>query len=133
MWTLPRSDLKVRLTLRIVAVSAVCFAVTSAYVLFDTDRSARARIDAIAETTARGLQLQQSRMQWVKGQPFEFPDLQSIATSIMAPGLCLAYRADSGDILQRFCSGTRGELAESPAVFAALYRNLFTPEREAVR
>jgi hypothetical protein len=133
MWTLPRSDLKVRLTLRIVAVSALCLAATSAYVLYDADRSARARIEAIAEITAKDLELQQSKMDWVKGQPVVFPDLQNIATAVMAPGLCIAYREDGGDILQRFCGGTEDADANPPTVFAALYRGLFDPGREAVR
>jgi hypothetical protein len=132
MWKLPRSDLKVRLTLRIVAVSALCFAVAGAYVLFDADRSARAKIDAIVEITAKDLELQQSKMDWVKGQPVTFPDLQTLATAVMAPGLCIAYREDSA-ILQRFCGGTEDEDAEPPRVFAALYRGLFDPGREAVR
>jgi signal transduction histidine kinase len=133
MWTSPRSDLKFRLTLRIAAVSAFCFAVTSAYFLFDAARAARARIDAIAEITARDLALQHSKMRWVKGAAAEFPELQNIATSLMAPGLCIAYRASSGDILQRFFGGTQGDDAGPPRAFAALYRYLFDPGREAVR
>jgi signal transduction histidine kinase len=133
MWTLSRSDLKYRLTLRVVAVSALCSAATSAYFLFDTDRTARARIEAIAEIAAKGLELQRSKLEWVKGQPAQFPDLAAIATPLMAPGLCIAYRARSGDILQRFCSGTQGGNATPPATFAALYRGLFDPGREAVR
>src|SRR5262245_18942395 len=130
MWTLPGSDLKFRLTLRIVAASAFCFAAASTYVLIDTDRSAHARIGGIADVAAKGLELQRSRMDWVRGQPFEFPDLQSSATSFMAPGLCIAYRLDSGDIVQRFCGGTRGDEADPPAMFSSLYRNLFDPGRE---
>jgi len=133
MGPLPKSDLKLRLTLRIVAVSAVCFVATAAYVLFDTDRSARARIDAIAETTAKSLTLQQSKMDWVKGQPFTFPDLQNVATLLMAPGLCIAFRADGGDIVERFCGGTAADAADAPAAFAALYRSLFDPGRETAR
>ncbi len=133
MWTLPRSDLKFRLTLRIVAVAALCFAATSAYALFDADRSARTRIDAIAELTAKDLELQQSKMDWIRGQPSLFPDLQNIATALMAPGLCIAYRVEGGDILQRICGGTRGDDADPPTVFVALYRTLFDPGREAVR
>lgn len=133
MWTLPRNDLKFRLTLRIAAVSAFCFAATSAYVLFDANRSARARIDAIAEITAKDLDLQQSKMDWVKGQLSEFPDLRNIAATLMAPGLCISYRTNGGDILQRFCGGAQGDDADPPAVFAALYRRLFDPGREAVR
>ena len=133
MWTLRRSDLKYRLTLRIVAVSALCFAGTSAWFLFDADRSARARIDAIAEITAKDLELQQSKMHWVRSPGARFPDLQTVATALMAPGLCIAYRANSGDILQRICGGTHSEGADPPRVFVALYRNLFDPRREHVR
>jgi signal transduction histidine kinase len=133
MWTLPKSDLKLRLTLRIVAVSAFCFVATAAYVLYDTDRAARARIDAIAETTAKSLALAQSKMDWVKGQPFAFPDLQNVATLLMAPGLCIGYRTDRGEIVQRFCGGTEGEAAAAPAAFAALYGGLFDPGRETAR
>ena len=133
MWTLPRSDLKYRLTLRIVAVSAFCFAATSACFLVDADRSARAGIEASAEVTARALALQQSKLHWVTSPRAEFPDLQTIATPLMAPGLCIAYRATGGDILQRVCGGTLSEDADPPALFAAFYRRLFDPGREAVR
>ncbi|HEX4572792.1 MAG TPA: histidine kinase [Dongiaceae bacterium] len=134
MWTLPRSDLKFRLTLRIVALSAICFAATSAYVLFDADRSAHARTEAIAGITAKDLELQLSKMDWVKGgQPSEFPDLQIIATSIMAPGLCIAYRRDKGEILQRVCGGNRPGDADPPEIFASLYGGLFDPGREAAQ
>ncbi len=133
MWIRPRSDLKYRLTLRIVAVSAFCFAASSAYVVFDADRSARARITAIADTTAKDLQLQRSKMDWINVPTTEFPELQTIATLLMVPGLCIAYRTTGGDILQRFCSGTQSSDSRPPAVFAALYRTLFDPGREAVR
>jgi signal transduction histidine kinase len=133
MWTLSRSDLKYRLTLRIVTVSALCFAVASAYVLVEADRTARAGIEAIAEIAAKDLALQQSKMDWVTGQPVQFPDLRDVATPLMAPGLCIAYRAESGQIVQRFCGGTQGDAASPPAIFAALYRTLFDPAREAVR
>src|SRR5262249_26485310 len=64
MWN-HRSDLKVRLTLRVAAVSALCFAAISAYFLIEADRSVRARINAIAEVAARTLELQQNKLQWV--------------------------------------------------------------------
>lgn len=133
MRTLPRSDLKLHLTLRIVAVSAFCFVTTAAYILLDIDRTARARIDTIAETTAKSLALEQNKMDWVKGQPFAFPDLQNVATLLMAPGLCIAYRTDGGDIVQRSCGGSEGDAVAPPAAFAALYRGLFDPGRETAR
>jgi signal transduction histidine kinase len=103
------------------------------YVLFDTDRSARARIDTIAVITARALELQQSKMNSVNNPRSEFPDLQTIATPLMAPGLCIAYRANSSGFLQRLCGGTQSDDADPPTSFAALYRNLFDPGREAAR
>ncbi len=51
----------------------------------------------------------------------------------MMPGLCIAYRASSGDIVQRFCGGMPSENGGPPRAFAALYRSLFDPGREAVR
>lgn len=133
MWTLPRSDLKYRLTLRIVAVSALCFVVTWAYFLLEADRSARARIAAVAEIAAEELELQRSKMDWVYSPHSEFPDLQTIATALMAPGLCIAFRTNSGDVLQRFCSGAQDEDADPPAVFTQLYRTFFDPGHEAAQ
>jgi signal transduction histidine kinase len=132
MWTFPKSDLKYRLTLRVVAVSAVCFAAISAYFLFDADRSMRARIDTVAEITARTLQLQHGKTQWISQPRTDFPDLQDIAGSVMMPGLCMAYRDSSGDVLQRVCGGPPGDEA-APYLFAVLYRNLFDPGREVLR
>lgn len=63
MWTFPKSDLKYRLTLRVAAVSAFCFAAISAWFLFDADRSVHARIDRIAEITAKALELQQNKIE----------------------------------------------------------------------
>jgi signal transduction histidine kinase len=125
-----KSDLKVRLTLRIVGVAAFCFAAIAAYALIDADRSARQRLDTIARITAKELELQQSKLEWMKGQTSTFPDLQTLASQLLAPGLCLAYRAD-GDILQRLCIGDHA--ADPPAAFAALYDSLFDPGRESAQ
>lgn len=133
MWTFPRSDLKYRLTLRVTAISAFCFAAISAYFLIEADRSEHGRINTIAEVAAKALELQQSKIQWVNNPRSEFPDLENIATSVMSPGLCVAYRANSGEILQRFCGGSPGKSTDLPKLFAVLYRNLFDPGREAVQ
>ena len=133
MWTFPRSDLKYRLTLRVTAVSALCFAAVAAYFLFDADRSMRAGIEKIADITAKTLELQQNKIQWVNNARSEFPDLETVAASVMTPGLCIAYRGPGGETLQRFCGGTRSENGDPPKAFAGLYRNLFDPGREAVR
>src|SRR5215471_2145828 len=133
MWNRSRSDLKVRLTLRVAAVSAVCFTAISAYFLIDAARSVHARIDAVADIAARTLELQQGKIQWVNNPRSEFPDLDTVAASVMTPGLCLAFRASGGEILQRFCSGAPDQSGDPPAVFAAFYRQLFNPGREAIR
>jgi len=136
MWTFPKrflkSDLKYRLTLRVIALSAFCFASIAAYFLFDTDRSMRAGIEKIADITAKTLELQQNQLQWMNNARPGFPDLDTIATSVMTPGLCIAYRGTSGEMLQRLCGGARDD-AEPPRAFALLYRNLFDPGREVVR
>jgi len=133
MWRLPKSDLKLGLTLRIVAVSAVCFAATSAYLLFDAEHSARSRMDEVAQLTARELTLQRSKMDWLRGSEVGFPDLQMIATTLMSPGTCIAYRANTGEIPQRICSGVQTSDSETPAVFAALYRATFDLARATTR
>lgn len=130
MW---KSDLKYRLTLRVAVVSAFCFAAIAAYFLYDVDRSARARLAAIADVAAKTLELQQSKMEWMSNQRSEFPDLQNIATAIMAPGLCIAYRTNDGQVLQRFCGGTQSDPADPPALFVVLYRELLGRGQEAVR
>ena len=65
----PRLDLKLRLSLRVAAVAALCFAAAAAYLLFETDRSARARADWVAEMVAKDLALQQGQIRWIKGAP----------------------------------------------------------------
>jgi signal transduction histidine kinase len=132
MGMLPRTDLKYRLTLRILAVSALCFVATSAFLLVSAERAARARLAGIAEITAQDLALQRSKGDWVMGAAAGFPDLQEIAAPLMAPGLCLAYRTAGGDVVQRVRTGTARAEADPPALFAALYRRLFAPERMAV-
>jgi signal transduction histidine kinase len=130
MRMLARHDLKFRLTMRIVAASVLCLVLASAYVLFDIDRAARARTGWIAELVARDLALQLGKTEWISGQASAFPELQTIATPLMAPGLCIGYRPAAGDILQRICNGTRSE-GEPPALFTFVYGALFDPGREA--
>src|SRR6201981_2786846 len=96
MWNRSRSDLKVRLTLRVAAVSALCFAAISAYFLIDADRSVHAKIDGIAEITAKTLAMQQSRALWASRVRPDFPDLDLVASFVMTPGLCIAYRERRG-------------------------------------
>jgi len=132
MWTFANFDLKCRLTLRIAAASAICFAAISAVVLWDIDRSARAELDGIADITARTLQLQLGKTQWINNPPSTFPDLDSIAPSVMKPGLCIAYRGDNGRMVQQFCSGAR-TLGAAPLAFAVVHRAIFDPGREAAR
>ncbi|MGY3458316.1 methyl-accepting chemotaxis protein [Bradyrhizobium sp. LM3.4] len=133
MWNRPRFDLKVRLTLRVAAISAACFAAISAYFLITADRAAHARLDDIAAIVAKTLELQQGKIQWVASPRSDFPNLDPVSAYVMTPGLCLAFRGTSGDILQRFCSGAPVPASPPPQVFAAFYRGLFDPGREAAR
>jgi signal transduction histidine kinase len=133
MWTFAGSDLKYRLTLRVAAVSALCFAAISAYFLIDADRSAHVRIDGIAEITAKTLSLQQAKALWANRVRPDFPDLDLIASFVMTPGLCIAYRDSRGDVVQRVCLGSPSGQSEPPWLFAAFYSTVFDPGREAVR
>jgi signal transduction histidine kinase len=129
----PKLDLKFRLFLRVAALAALCFAAAAAYVLFETDRAARARADWIAEVVAKDLALQQGQSHWIRGAPLQFPDLQRVAAAIMAPGLCIAYRAPTGEILQRLCSGAAPGDTGAPQFFVDLYQRLFDAGRESAR
>ena len=131
MWSL--ADLKVRLTLQVAVVLALCFAAISAYFLIEADKALHARGDAVAEIAAKTLELQQSKMQWANNPRSDFPDLHVVAASLMTPGLCLAFRSNHGEILQRFCGGTPTESNDPPQMFSAFYRRLFDPGREATR
>ena len=133
MRAFPRSDLKYRLTLQVIAISALVLVAASAYFVIDTERSIRARIDAVADLTAKTLELQQSKISWINNPRREFPDLPVIAASVMAPGLCIAYRANNGDVIQRLCGGSQSGAGDPPRAFAMVYRKLFDPGREAVR
>ncbi len=133
MWNRARSDLKVRLTLRVAAVSALCFAAIAAYFLIESDRAVKARIAGIAELSARTLELEQNKIEWVNNPRAAFPDLDNVAASVMTPGLCLAFRANSGDVVQRFCGGAPDQTGAPLRLFDAAYRALFDPGREATR
>lgn len=132
MWPRPRTDLKLRLALQIAAVAAICFVAAAAYALVDIDRDARAQLVRTADIAAKDLELQRSKMDWVKGQPLTFPDLQNAATALTAPGLCIAFR-QGGEILQRFCGSAQSQETGAPGVFGAIYLLLFDPGQEAVR
>jgi signal transduction histidine kinase len=127
-----RLDLKLRLALQVAALAALCFIAAACYVLVETDRAASARTDLIAEMVARDLMLQRDQNEWVRGAPSLFPDLQRIAPALMSPGLCIAYRARNGQILQRLCGGEAPD-AGAPRLFAYLYAHVFNADRESVR
>ncbi|WFU17628.1 sensor histidine kinase [Bradyrhizobium sp. CB3481] len=119
-------DLKLRLTLRVAAVAAVCFVAVAAYALFDSDRSARAKASRIAEIVARDLSLQQSQARWLSVSTSATPDLQRVA-ALMEPGLCIAYRDNSGAFLQGVCSGAPADDISAPESFASIYRAILRP------
>lgn len=133
MWNRPRFDLKVRLTLRVATISAACFAAISAYFLITTDRAAHARIDGIAAIVAKTLELQQGKVLWGANPRSDFPNLDPVSAYVMTPGLCLAFRGTSGEMLQRFCSGAPIPEDPPPKIFTAFYHSLFDPGREAAR
>ncbi len=128
-----RIDLKLRLALRVAVLAAFCFAAAAAFVLFETDRAGRARADWIAAVVAKELALQQGQLHWITGASNQFPDLQRIAPALMAPGVCIAYRAQNGAIAQRLCSGAAPDDAGAPRLFADLYQSLFGAGRESAR
>ena len=117
-------DLKLRLTLRVAALAAVCFVAVAAYTLFDSDRVARAKVGRIAEIVARDIARQQ--VQWISMPINATPDLQRVA-ALMEPGLCISYRDNAGTFRQGVCNGAPSDELAAPESFAALYRALFRP------
>jgi len=132
MWMSRTIDLKLRLALRVAGLAALCFIAAVAWVLFDSDRSARAKMDEIAEIVAKDLQLQHEQLRWLKRATGRSPDLQTVASALMAPGLCIAYRTTTGETVQRVCSGTQSSEIDAPRLFATVYRSVFKPDAEAV-
>jgi signal transduction histidine kinase len=124
----PRAvDLKLRLTLRVAALAAVCLFAVAAYALFDSDRIARAKASRIAEIVAKDIALQQAEAKWFSLAPEKTPDLQRVAAPLMEPGLCIAYRDNIGDFRQGICNGALADEIAAPESFAALYRAIFHP------
>ncbi|WP_342395111.1 hypothetical protein [Rhodoblastus sp. 17X3] len=111
---LTKLDLKLRLALRVAALSAFCLVVAFAFLLFDSDRSARARLRAVAEVVAKDLTLQLAQAHWVKPARDALPDLQRIAASVMSPGLCISYRDEADEVRQIFCGGSASQEAPAP-------------------
>jgi signal transduction histidine kinase len=62
-----------------------------------------------------------------------FPDLQMIATTLLSPGMCIAYQTNSGASGQRFCSGIQTSDLDTPALFSVLYRATFEAGHAAVQ
>jgi signal transduction histidine kinase len=129
----PAIDLKLRLTLRVAAISALCGFAAAAYALVDADRTARAKADWTAEVVAKDLALQQDQLHWIKGGPDGFPDLQRVAAALAGPGVCVGYRTPSGEIAQRLCSGFAPSDVGAPEMFASLYQRLFNLSFESAR
>jgi signal transduction histidine kinase len=119
-------DLKLRLALRVAALAAVCFLAVAAYALFDSDRALRAKASHIAEIVAKDIALQQAQAQWFS-LPNNTPDLQRVASPLMEPGLCIAYRDKADAFRQGICSGALADEIAAPESFAVLYRAIFHP------
>ena len=128
-----RIDLKLRLALRIAALAVLCFAAAAAFVLYETDREAQARADRIAEVLAKESRAAAGPNALDQGRAQRFPDLQRIAPALVAPGLCIAYRTQGGEILQRMCGGAAPGDDDAPRLFADLYQRLFGAGRESAR
>jgi signal transduction histidine kinase len=120
-------DLKLRLTLRVAALAAICFLAVAAYALFDSDRAARAKASHIAKIVAKDIALQQAQVQWYSLSANARPDLQRVAAPLMEPGLCIAYRDKGGAFRQGICSGALADENAAPESFATLYRAIFHP------
>ncbi|MFG1262537.1 sensor histidine kinase [Xanthobacter aminoxidans] len=131
--TRSRLDLKLRLTLQIAALMALCLVGAVGWLLLDGVRAGEAQVARIADLMARDLAFQRQQMQWVRGAPGVFPDLQRLAPALMAPGLCIAFRPAGAEGLQRLCSGAEPDDGRTPELFQRLYDGLFGARGTAER
>lgn len=131
--TRSRLDLKLRLTLQIAALMALCLVGAVGWLLLDGVRAGEAQVARIADLMARDLAFQRQQMQWVRGAPGVFPDLQRLAPALMAPGLCIAFRPAGAEGLQRLCSGAEPDDGNTPELFQRLYDGLFGARGTAER
>jgi hypothetical protein len=125
-------DLKLRLTVQVALLAALCFLAGIGYGLIADDSAARARAGGIADIVARELEGQMERAGWMKPIASYFPNLEPLATALISPGLCIGYRSGDGQVSQRFCSGPQAGEPVAPDWFAATYRYLFAPGREVL-
>ena len=84
-------DLKLRLTMRVAAIAAVCLFLGAVYAVFDGDRTLWTRAERTAVVAARELQLQEEQSHWLNYSPLRFPDLQAVAEPLAAPGIASRF------------------------------------------
>jgi signal transduction histidine kinase len=129
----PVLDLKVRLTLRVAALAALCYLAAVICVLYATNRTMRERTDSLAEIVTADLVLQSSQRQWLKSAAERPLDLQVLSQTVREPGLCIVYREAGGEIGQRLCDGVPPADTAVPPAFAALYTHVFGFGTQSVR
>jgi signal transduction histidine kinase len=98
-------DLKWSLTLRVVAVALSCFLAAAALALFTTAREVQRTNDKVAETVGRLLELQLFRIENGVDALANFPDWAAVIDQVQAPGQCVQYVTNDGNIARTRCTG----------------------------
>jgi signal transduction histidine kinase len=114
------------LLLRIVAVAGLCLLATTAYVLIQTDQTARRTSQRIAESLGKQLNFQQIQ----KDAGFNaapFPDFSLWKQTNATPGICIHFAGTVTSSTHRLCIGTATTNESVPSGFAELYRRIFNP------
>jgi two-component system sensor histidine kinase UhpB len=128
-----------RLVLRLVAIVAVCLALTAGWVMADAHRAIETETTASAERVAQGLEnLFWREIVWRSTLPshrflLPVPEWETIETlKLISPGVCVTF-APSGDEPRTLCSQTEGVGAQAPAWFAIAYERAFGPQAPIMR
>ncbi len=129
----PTLDLKWSLTLRVVTVALLCFAIAAGVTLVCTYRDIRRTNEGLAEVVVRQLQLQLFRIGSNLDLPARFPDWDPVVAGLQTAGQCLQYVKDDGRVGRSSCIGFNTSGGSAPAWFSTLSDWIIGPPADVIR
>ena len=126
-------DLKWSLTLRVVAITLLCFMVAAALALFATYRDLRQANESVADTVLKQLQIELFRLEADIVAPERFPDWGPVIDRVQKAGQCIRYIKPDGIIGRSSCVGADLGHSGLPAWVSALGARVLGTRTEALR
>jgi two-component system, NarL family, sensor histidine kinase UhpB len=126
-------NLQFHLLSRITVVALMCLLVTTAYVLYRSDRQARQSAQITAESLGRQLELQLFRINAGLGQANQFPDFDLWKQTGNVSGICVRFVATGSVAARSLCNGEKLSGLNWPGGFETFYRRFFSPGFEITR